>query len=104
MSMTLEQAITQYGQCENFCKYQGLIVSLEELNQITAWLKELQERRKAPRRVNGRWIEMLSYKNHTYKCSECGRLLVNVTDGKNNVSKHYPYCHCGADMRGERQK
>jgi len=45
--LTLEQAITQYGQCENFCKYQGLIVSLEELNQITAWLRELQERQKA---------------------------------------------------------
>lgn len=44
--LTLEQAITQYGQCENFCKYQRLVVSLEELNQITAWLKELQERRK----------------------------------------------------------
>ena len=54
-----------------------------------------------PKRVKGRWIEMSSYMNHTYKCSECGRLLVNVTDGKNNVSKHYPYCHCGADMRGE---
>ena len=53
-----------------------------------------------PKRVKGRWVEMLSYMNHTYKCSECGRLLVNVTDGKNNVSKHYPYCHCGADMRG----
>lgn len=99
--MTLEQAITQYGQCENFCKYQGLIVSLEELNQITAWLRELQERRKEPKRIKGRWIEMLSYKNHTYKCSECGRLLVNITDGRNNVSKHYPYCHCGADMKGE---
>ena len=52
------------------------------------------------KRVKGRWIEIPSYMNHTYKCSECGRLLVNVTDGKNNVSKHYPYCHCGADMRG----
>ena len=99
--MTIEQAITQYGQYENFCKYQGLIVSLEELNQITAWLRELQERRKESKRVKGRWIEMLSYKNHTYKCSECGRLLVNITDGRNNVSKHYPYCHCGADMKGE---
>ena len=104
MSMALEQAITQYGQCENFCKYQGLVVSLEELNQITAWLKELQERRKEPKRVKGRWIEILSYKNHTYKCSECGRLLVNITDGSNNVSKHYPYCHCGADMRGEQNE
>jgi len=46
--LTLEQAITKYGQCENFCKYQGLIVSLEELNQITAWLKELQKRREMP--------------------------------------------------------
>ena len=99
--LTLEQAITQYGQCENFCKYQGLVVSLEELNQITAWLKELRERREEPKRIKGRWIEMLSYKNHTYKCSECGRLLVNITDGRNNVSKHYPYCHCGADMKRE---
>ena len=54
-----------------------------------------------PERKKGEWIEISSI-NHTYKCSECGRLLVNVTDGKNNVSKHYPYCHCGADMRGKK--
>ena len=51
-----------------------------------------------PERKTGRWIEMSST-NHTYKCSVCGRLLVNITDGKNNVAKNYPYCHCGADMR-----
>lgn len=56
-----------------------------------------------PERKKGEWIEISSI-NHTYKCSECGRLLVNVADGRNNVSKHYPYCHCGADMKGERQK
>lgn len=56
-----------------------------------------------PERKKGEWIEISSI-NHTYKCSECGRLLINVADGRNNVSKHYPYCHCGADMRGERQK
>ena len=72
----------------------------EEHRQLAAWLRELQARRKEPKKVKGRWIEMLSYK-HTYKCSECGRLLVNITDGRNNVSKHYPYCHCGADMKGE---
>ena len=54
-----------------------------------------------PERQMGEWIEISSI-NHTYKCSECGRLLVNVTDGRNNVSKHYPYCHCGAKMKGER--
>lgn len=51
-------------------------------------------------RKTGHWIEIAS-SNHTYKCSVCGRLLVNITDGKNNVAKNYPYCHCGADMRGE---
>ena len=53
-----------------------------------------------PERIKGHWVEIAS-SNHTYKCSVCGRLLVNITDGRNNVSKHYPYCHCGADMRGE---
>ena len=51
-------------------------------------------------RKTGHWIEITS-SNHTYKCSVCGRLLVNITDGKNNVAKNYPYCHCGADMRGK---
>lgn len=55
-----------------------------------------------PERIKGRWIEIAS-SNHTYKCSECGRLLINITDGKNNVAKNYPYCHCGADMRGEQK-
>lgn len=56
-----------------------------------------------PERKTGRWIEMSST-NHTYKCSECGRLLVNITNGKNKVAKNYPYCHCGADMRGEQDE
>ena len=55
-----------------------------------------------PERIKGHWIE-IALSNHTYKCSVCGRLLVNITDGKNNVAKNYPYCHCGADMRGEQK-
>ena len=52
-----------------------------------------------PERIKGHWIAITSW-NNTYKCSVCGRLLVNITDGKNKVAKNYPYCHCGADMRG----
>ena len=59
-------------------------------------IKALEE----PERKKGEWIE-ISLISHSYKCSVCGRLLVNITDGKNNVAKNYPYCHCGADMRGE---
>jgi len=47
----------------------------------------------------GEWLE-LTDTNHTYVCSVCGRMLVNITDGKNTVTKNYPFCHCGADMRG----
>ena len=52
-----------------------------------------------PERKKGKWLE-LTNGNHTYVCSVCGRMLVNITDGKNNVAKNYPYCNCGADMRG----
>lgn len=52
-----------------------------------------------PERKTGEWIE-LTNTNHTYICSICGRMLVNITEGKNNVTKSYPFCHCGADMRG----
>jgi len=48
---------------------------------------------------HGRWLPIVSY-NNTYKCSECGRLLVDITDGLKIVAKHYPYCHCGAKMDG----
>lgn len=46
---------------------------------------------------HGTWLPIVSY-NNTYKCSECGRLLVNITDGLKMVAKNYPYCHCGAKM------
>lgn len=49
-------------------------------------------------RKKGKWIE---FPNHmAYKCSECGR-IIQTTDGRRNVSKHYPFCHCGANMKGE---
>lgn len=53
--------------------------------------------------VHGRWLPIVSY-NNTYKCSECGRLLVDIADGLKMVAKHYPYCHCGAKMDGERKE
>lgn len=53
--------------------------------------------------VHARWLPIVSY-NNTYKCSECGRLLVDIADGLKMVAKHYPYCHCGAKMDGERKE
>ena len=51
-------------------------------------------------RPQGEWIEIGTI-SHSYKCSVCGRTLFNITVGKNHVAKYYPYCHCGAKMKGE---
>ena len=52
---------------------------------------------------HGTWLPIVSY-NNTYKCSECGRLLVDITDGLKMVAKNYPYCHCGAKMDEKGEK
>ena len=76
-------------------------IPIEQTTEILQLRKDLRELPSAqPERIKGHWIEITS-SNHTYKCSVCGRLLANITDGKNNVAKNYPYCHCGADMRGK---
>ena len=82
---------------EKRCPDDGTLTCRLIENEVINKLPSIQ-----PERKTGHWIEMSSA-NHTYKCSECGRLLVNVTDGKNNISKHYPYCHCGAKMEGGEQ-
>lgn len=50
--------------------------------------------------VHGKWL--LKDRDGSWACwtcSECGR-LVHLTDYKENVQEEYPFCHCGADMRG----
>lgn len=54
--MTIEQAIAQYEQFANVCEYHGLTTSQEEFEQMIAWLRELQERRKEPA-IPVAWIE-----------------------------------------------
>ena len=75
---------------------------LQYMKDITNKIKSIEPADVASVR-HGTWLPIVSY-NNTYKCSECGRLLVNITDGLNMVAKHYPYCHCGAKMDGSEQK
>ena len=53
-----------------------------------------------PTRKVGKWIKVTDTEfGIGYKCSECGRfILTESVDGRK--LKDYPYCHCGADMRG----
>ncbi len=35
-----------------------------------------------------------------FKCSECGRRICTSVS-EDNPHNDFPFCHCGADMRGE---
>jgi hypothetical protein len=49
-------------------------------------------------RKKGRWIVIVrGFKLTSYKCSECGRYIVDDTGY--DVKKDYPFCNCGADMK-----
>lgn len=66
-----------------------------------AYLKSYDALKSIPSadRPQGEWIDIGTF-SHSYKCSVCGRTLFNITVGKNHVAKYYPYCHCGAKMKG----
>ena len=52
-----------------------------------------------PERKTGKWIEeQRGIKVTLYKCSECGRTVMDDTGY--DVAKDYPFCHCGAEMNG----
>lgn len=51
---------------------------------------------------HGEWVQN-PYCKRIFYCSECGS---TVEDGSYNPnpSEHFPYCHCGAKMDGERKE
>ncbi len=54
-------------------------------------------------RQTGEWIECKSgydKRDHFYKCSECGRFINLICGAK---LEDFPYCHCGAEMKGEKE-
>lgn len=68
------------------------------------WTEEMSEKAlalieaviKADRnRPKGEWLIIDDCENFTAKCSVCGRI-----EDSRMVNK-YPFCHCGADMRGK---
>ena len=50
-------------------------------------------------RAHGRWEQVQRWATKAkYRCSVCGREVMSAI--KVNIEK-YPYCHCGAKMRGD---
>ena len=65
---------------------------------VTEFVEDLPSAESEPKK--GKWIKRDSYdrRDNFYSCSICGR-IINVICGAH--LEDYPFCHCGADMRGE---
>ena len=78
---------------------QKCIKGERKISLMYVW-KHIQDMPTIEERKTGKWIiSNANNKVTTYKCSECGRIVHDDTGY--DVSKDYPYCHCGSDMRGE---
>lgn len=64
--------------------------------------KILDEMPTVESRQKGKWMKRDSYdrRDNFYVCSECGRIINIIC---NAHLEDYPFCHCGADMRGEEE-
>ena len=52
----------------------------------------------------GEWIYKFTLDGDKfYECSVCGRqaIINSLCNQERNASEFYPYCHCGAKMKGE---
>ena len=94
---TLKKSIIDAGQSSRRYKL-GEVWELNgaEIEEVIDAQLPIEERKK------GKWIiSNTNSKVTTYKCSECGRIVHDDTGYE--VLKDYPYCHCGADMRGKQE-
>lgn len=73
---------------------QDAIDALDCINGTEEVLRSLPS---ASKRKTGQWImKDKGLAVTSYKCSECGRIVRDDTGY--DVSKDYPFCHCGAKM------
>lgn len=97
-----------FEQCKGTNECLGYIehyFSKDEETALDLAIKALEER------PQGKWIkEDDEHLKGWYRCSECGRRVEDLTDDivihagceDYTVADIYPYCHCGADMRGKK--
>ena len=78
---------------KDICLYMGQILSDEK------FMEELKK--SANKQDTAEWIRVREgIKVTEYKCSKCGRVVRDDTGY--DVAEDYPYCHCGAKMKGDK--
>lgn len=76
----------------NYLSKEGKSVFHHDADMLQALDMAIEALKERPK---GEWTP--SFKNIEYKCSICGRV---VNRGAwEEVTKEFPYCHCGAKMK-----
>ena len=87
---------------ESMDVYDSIQPTTERKKAIKASIKALSQEPKT-----GHWIyddEYSDWFDVTYKCSCCKRAIIIPYEARNRVYKDYPYCHCGARMKGDNKQ
>jgi hypothetical protein len=72
----------------------GIVFEDIATERLKTWIYEIPTAEKA-----GKWMEQERGIHTTkYRCSECGRVVWDDTGY--DVCTDYPYCNCGARMKG----
>ena len=80
-----------------FCK--GSPITEDNIHHLISLAPTLEERKVGKWILNdNQGVQAVGYK--TYHCSECNREISSKYHGKISLLKEYPYCHCGAEMKG----
>ena len=94
--MTKQKAIEELN---NIKKYNYTLMPTEVLDMAIEALSEPLQ----PERKKGKWVRITQgAMPEQYICPFCHR-TVEAYGVEELLSIRYPYCHCGADMRGEQE-
>ena len=95
--------ITQYNNYDDLKRTESLIDNAPtvDLTKNQAYDKGFITAMKLYARPQGEWIVLVDADNiQTCKCSICGRMV----DIGNREFDKFPYCHCGAKMKGGKEE
>ena len=100
--MTFPETWEEYEKQYGFADDEEVYTNGSRLIQsfrVKQWLDHLPSAE--PERKKGKWIRITQgAMPEQYICPFCHR-TVEVYDVEKLLPIRYPYCHCGADMRGE---
>lgn len=87
-----------------------IIEELDNIDHVPSWVfRRLEEAINSlptiEERKEGRWVRItqdVGLRPHQYMCSECHRVIeYSSSELPCLLEMKFPYCHCGAKMKGE---